>query len=93
MTTHNVTTLGSSTAVRLTPNGIHSGLTITVQNTDSSNFVYLGGQGVTTTAFGVKLIPGAIVSLDLNGIDALYAVASASNTKASVLITSLVVGS
>jgi hypothetical protein len=93
MTTHNLTTLGSSTAVRLTPNGLHSGLTVTVQNTDASNFVYLGGEGVTTTAYGLKLIPGAIVSLDLNGLDALYAIASASNTKAAVLITSLVVGS
>jgi hypothetical protein len=93
MTTHNLTTLGSSTAVRLTPNGIHSGLTVTVQNTDASNFVYLGGEGVTTTAFGLKLIPGAIASFDLSAWDALYAIASASNTKAAVLTTSLVVGS
>jgi hypothetical protein len=93
MTTHNLTTLDSSTAVRLTPNGIHSGLDVTVQNTDASNFIYVGGEGVTTSSYGFKIVPGGAISLDLNGQDALYAIASASNTKAAVLITSLVVGS
>lgn len=93
MTTHNVYTLGSSTAVKISPNGVHSGVTLTIQNTDASNFVYVGASNVTTTSYGVKLIPGAIVSIDLNGKDALYLIASASNTKAAVLTNSLVVGS
>lgn len=42
MTSHALTTLSSSTATKLTPNGTHGGMDITIQNTDGSAYVYIG---------------------------------------------------
>ena len=49
MTTHSLTSLSSSDAIRLTPAGHHSGMDITIQNVDGSAYVYLGGEGVTAS--------------------------------------------
>lgn len=39
MTQHALTTLSNTTATRLTPNGIHSGMDITLQNVNNTNIV------------------------------------------------------
>jgi hypothetical protein len=89
MTTHALTTLSSSTATRITPNGIHSGLDITIQNTDGSAYVYLGAEGVTASDYGYRLAPGAAWSVELPGTDALYAITDTNNSKIAVLWTGL----
>ena len=89
MTTHSLTTLSSSTATLLTPNGSHSGLDITIQNTDGSAYVYIGGTGVTTSNYGYRLAPGAAWSIELSGKDALYAITDTNTSKVAVLKTSL----
>ena len=89
MTQHSLTTLSSSSATRLTPDGLHSGLDITIQNTDDSAFVYIGGTGVTTTNYGFRLAPGAAWSVELSGRDAIYAITDTNNSKIAVLKTSL----
>jgi hypothetical protein len=89
MTTHALTTLSSTSATRLTPNGVHSGLDITIQNTDGSAHVYLGGVDVTTSDYGYRLAPGAAWSVELPGQDALYAITDTNNSKIAVLKTGL----
>lgn len=89
MTLHSLTTLSSSSATRLTPNGLHSGMDITIQNTDDAAIVYLGGSGVTSSNYGYRLSPGAAWSIELAGVDALYAVTDTNNSKVAVLKTSL----
>jgi len=89
MTQHSLTTLSSSSATRLTPIGLHSGLDITIQNTDGSAYVYIGGEGVTTTNYGYRLAPGAAWSIELSGHDALYAITDTNGSKVAVLKTSL----
>lgn len=89
MTTHSLTTLSSSSATRLTPNGVHSGMDITIQNTDDAAIVYVGGTGVTSSNYGYRLSPGAAWSIELSGRDALYAVTDTNNSKVAVLKTSL----
>jgi len=89
MTSHALTTLSSSTATRITPNGIHSGLDITIQNTDGSAYVYLGAEGVTVSDYGYRLAPGAAWSVELPGTDALYAITDTNNSKIAVLWTGL----
>jgi hypothetical protein len=89
MTTHALTTLSSTSATRLTPNGVHSGLDITIQNTDGSAYVYLGGVDVTTSDYGYRLAPGAAWSVELPGQDALYAITDTNNSKIAVLKTGL----
>jgi hypothetical protein len=89
MTTHSLTTLSNTTATRLTPSGIHSGLDITIQNTDNAAIVYIGGLGVSSSNYGYRLSPGAAWSVELSGRDALYAITNTNNSKVAVLNTSL----
>ena len=89
MTTHSLTTLSSSTATRLTPLGLHSGMDITIQNVHESAVVYIGGEGVTSSNYGYRLNPGLAISFELPGRDALYAVSNTNNSKVAVLKTNL----
>lgn len=92
MTLHSLTTLSSTSATRLTPNGTHTGLDITIQNTDDSAFVYLGAVGVTTSNYGYRLSPGSAWSVELSGKDAIYAITDTNNSKVAILKTSLEIG-
>jgi len=92
MTTHSLTTLSSSSATRLTPNGLHSGMDITIQNTHESAYVYIGGVGVTSNNYGYRLAPAAAWSIELAGVDSLYAITDTNNSKVAVLKTSLELG-
>ena len=93
MTTHSLTTLSSSSATRLTPAGIHSGMDLTVQNTDATAIVYIGGIGVTSTDYGYRLSPNSAFSIELPGKNYLYAISSINGSKIAVLKTSLESGS
>jgi hypothetical protein len=92
MTTHALTTLSNISATRLTPNGVHSGMDITIQNTDESAYVYIGGDGVSSTDYGFKLSPGSSWSVELPGQDALYAISSVNNSEVAILKTGLETG-
>jgi hypothetical protein len=92
-TTHAVVTLSNSTATRLTPNGLHSGTDITVQNLHDSAYVYLGGEGVTSSSFGYRLAPGSAWSVELSGQSPLYATTATNGSTIAILKTSLEGGS
>jgi hypothetical protein len=92
MTQHAVTTLSNTTATRLTPNGLHSGMDITIQNTHASAIVYIGGEEVTSSSFGYRLSPGAAWSVELSGKDAIYAISNTNGSQVAVLQTSLELG-
>jgi hypothetical protein len=92
MTTHSLTTLSSSTATRLTPNGVHSGMDITLQNVHDTAYVYVGGEGVTSTNYGYRIAPGHAISWELPGKDALYAMSDTNGSKVAVLKTNLEAG-
>ncbi len=74
MTTHNIYTLSSTVATHLTENGVHSGKDITLQNVNDNGEIYIGGDGVTTSSYGYRLMPGHAISFELSGADTLYAV-------------------
>jgi hypothetical protein len=92
MTTHSLITLSNTTASRLTPSGTHSGLDITIQNIDPSAYVYIGGEGVTSSNYGYRLSAGSAWSVELSGRDAIYAITNTNNSKVAVLTTSLELG-
>jgi hypothetical protein len=95
--THSVITLNASTATLLnndaavtvgpeTRNAWQYG-TISVQNTDTSITVYLGGSGVTASSYGVALIAGASITLDsLSPSEKLYAIAASGTPKVATLM-------
>jgi hypothetical protein len=89
MTTHSLTTLSSSAATLLTPNGVHSGMDVTIQNVHASAYVYIGGEGVTTSSYGYRLSPGSAISFELPGKDALYAISDTNSSQVAVIKTNL----
>lgn len=93
MTTHSLTTLSNLTATRLTPQGSHSGMDITIQNVHASAYVYVGGEGVTSSNYGYRIAPGHAISWELPGKDALYAITDTNNSNVAILKTNLEAGS
>ncbi len=89
MTLHALVTLDSTTATRLTPNGLHSGMDITIQNIHASAYVYVGGEGVTSSNYGYRIAPGSAFSVELPGLDALYAITNVNGSTVAVLKTGL----
>ena len=85
MTQYRLHTLDGETAVRITPNGLHSGIDITVQNPNASGYIYVGGEGVTAESYGYRLLPNHAISFELPSSDALYLMSSDPNMKASVI--------
>jgi hypothetical protein len=88
MTYHRIELVGA-VAKRITPNGTHSGMDITLQNVSETETIYVGGEGVSTTNYGFRLSPGQAFSIELPGLDALYTIASASDTPLAILQTGL----
>jgi hypothetical protein len=89
MTIHAKMLLSNVTATRLTPNGIHSGIDITIQNPNSSGYIYIGAEGVTSSNYGYRLLPNHAFSIELSGRDSLYAIADTDELPVAVLKTSL----
>ncbi len=59
---------------------------MTVQNT-TSNPIYLGGPGVTTSNYGVRLDAGAIAAFDLQSDDTIWAIAGQGGNVIHTLMT------
>lgn len=93
MTMHSLTTLSTSSATLLTPNGTHSGYDFTMQNVNDAGYIYIGGVGVTSTNYGYRILPNHALSIEITGRDALYAISSAGGMKIAVLQTNLETGS
>ena len=89
MTLHSLTTLSSSAATRLTPVGLHSGMDITIQNIDTTAIVYIGGEDVNPEDFGYRIAPNNAWSIELAGVDALYAISDTNESLVATLKTSL----
>lgn len=87
-TQHKNMTLSNSSAKRITPNGTHSGMDITIQNL-GTGYIYIGGDDVSSTSFGVRIDSGGAFGVELNGSDALYAIAENNGDQISVLMLSL----
>lgn len=72
--THAQTTVSTTAA---TLGRVTSNEALTVQN-NSAVTVYLGGPGVTTSAYGYALAPGGVIAVDLPASNVLYAIAASS---------------
>lgn len=89
---HSLLTLSNVTATKLTPNGKHSGMDITLQNVNDSGYIYIGGEGVTSSNYGFRIMPNHSFSIELNGNDAIYAISSSNGLSLAVLKARLEVG-
>ncbi len=93
MTSHSLKTLSNTSVTLLSPNGVHSGTDITVQNVNDSGYIYIGGESVTANDYGYRILPNHAISVELSGQSSLYAIASAPGMKAAALNTHLESGS
>ena len=84
-TYHELLTLSDSTATELTPGAKHSGLDVTVQNVDEAAMVYVGGEGVTASDYGFKLVPGAGISFEVNPNDRIYVISDTADSNAALM--------
>jgi hypothetical protein len=90
MTQHILHTLSDTAVTRLTPLGTHSGMDFTIQNVNSTGYIYIGGtENVSSTNYGFRILPNHAISFELPPKDALFAIASANGMKAAVISTSL----
>jgi hypothetical protein len=62
---------------------------ITIQNIHASAYVYIGGEGVTSSSYGYRLNPGSTISFELPGKDALYAITGTNGSQIAVIKTNL----
>jgi hypothetical protein len=77
MTIHAISALSSVAATRLTPNGIHSGMDITLQNINDDGYIYIGGSStVSPTDYGFRISPNNAFSIELAGRDSIWATCS-----------------
>lgn len=90
MTANRIVALSTTSAALLSPPGTHSGVDITIQNIAATGYVYIGGSSELSSGnYGFRVDPSHAISIELNGKDALYALASTSGVSASVLMTNL----
>lgn len=90
MAYHQLINLSNSSTIRLSPNGTHSGVDITIQNVNASGYVYIGGNdSVSSTDYGFRIMPNHSISFELPGQDSLYAIGSTTGLKVAVIITNL----
>ena len=92
-TRHRIHSLLSDEATLVSPVGVHGGVDITIQNLSSENYVYIGGEGVTTSSFGYRIDPMSAWSVELNGKDSIYATTDLDGTEVAVMMLSLESGS
>jgi hypothetical protein len=99
-TTHNtftLTTAGTAyqivAAIGANDNTVASlggnGMDITIQNNNVVGDLLIGGSTVTTASFGFKLVPGAAISFELDGKDAIWAVSSTAGVTANFMSVNL----
>lgn len=92
MTMHSIVTLSNTYATRITPEGIHSGMDLTIQNGHPTGNIYVGAEGVTTENYGFRIYPETAWSVELPGKDAIYAISDIEGLQASILKLGLEIG-
>lgn len=93
MASHSIITVGTTDSVKVTPGNIHSGIDITIQNINSSGFVYIGAdENVSSSDYGFRLSPGNAWSVELSGQDHIYIIGSAADLDVAVMQLSLEAG-
>jgi len=66
-------TLSNSPQVLTFDDAIDKQKTISVQNTHASGIAYIGNENVSSSSYGLKLLPGQGFSADLSPYDNIYA--------------------
>ena len=60
-------------------------MSLAVQNTSASGFIFVGGQNVSVTSYGYRIDPGGTFTADVRSADVLYGIADRANTTCAVM--------
>ena len=82
---HAQVSVGTTATLLSSASAGRDGQTVLVQNPAGGVNVYLGGTGVTTTAYGYLLIGGSAFAIDLLDGESLYGVVASSTQAVGVL--------
>lgn len=87
---HNIVAVNSDDAVILTvPSNLEKdyskSLTISIQNLDSTHFIFLGSSEVTASSYGFRLNPGQTFTADLEPNEEIYAITDTGTTNVATL--------
>lgn len=88
---HKVVALNSTTPTMLTNAPSDSDfyarkITISIQNLDSTHFVFVGSLNVSTASYGLRIDPGNIVALsDINPSEEVFAISDSGTPNVAVL--------
>lgn len=63
------------------------GVTVSVQNLNAANYVYIGNSGTSSVSYGFRLSPGQAFSIDLDPSDQLFA--ATNDTSSQIAVTRL----
>jgi hypothetical protein len=86
MASHSLITLSNTVATRLTPNGTHSGMDVTLQNVNNLGAIYVGVSDlVTSSDYGYRIMPGHAISFELSGKDSLYGISELDGLKLAMI--------
>lgn len=89
MTYHSLKILSNVSPTKISPNGVHSGVDITIQNVNPDGYVYLGGENVSALNYGYRLNPNNAIAWELSGSNSIYAIAESNGLQIAVMTTSL----
>jgi hypothetical protein len=84
--------ISNTTPTLVSPPGRHSGRDLTIQNINSSGYLYVGNNNVSLENYGYRIQENSAISFELSGSDSLYVIASAPNMKAAIMEVSLEIG-
>lgn len=78
-------TIGTTAAV-VSPTTASTQFSMTIQNTHATNILYVGDANVTSSAYGIRMNPGDVISFDsIPASNLIYAVGSATGTTVSTM--------
>lgn len=87
MIRHSIKTLSTTTPLELTIEDSINGVnTFIVQNTNDTDYVYIGNSNVSSSSYGFMLYPRQAFTAELRPHDRLYAVASSAVSVACMSI-------
>jgi len=86
--THQTITLYASATQQISPVEVPpycEGVSVSVQNLNGSNYVYIGNSGTSSASYGFRLSPGQAWTADIDPSDALFV--ATSDTSSQIAIT------
>jgi len=89
MANHSILILSNTTPTRLSPNGVHSGVELVIQNVSTNGYVYVGGPTVSSTSYGFRIDEDSAFGMNVLPQESMYAIAQNDGTTVAVITSGL----